>query len=772
VRFSHALALSLSALLAACGTNAPAAEDASSETSDAETAAEVGADIGEDTVSDAVSDSLEPEADAAPDAESDAEVEPSPDVAPDADVAPDTDVLPDVEPDAEPDVIEDAVEPVCEDRGGVTLDETAVSVFYWEGEPSEIARVSIEANFDECGPLAVLSDLPWLSGEVLAGELIVSVDTDAAESGIYNANILLSEPSGSLVLATLTVELRVMVATEGAEPRVLFIGIDGMRPDGMLAADTPTYDALIEHAAWTPFGSTHLSTSTDSSAGWTALMTGVDSDKNGVTNNGSLALRDYDYATFSQRSMDAGRTVSLVAQWAPFAAPIHEGGAATFRAIGGYDTVADTMEERLLEADDDLYVVHLDEVDHAGHGTGFSPENERYIEAIELHDSHAGRFVDAILSRPTIASEDWLIVVATDHGGLGTSHGPIDIWHQRIGFIFAGPTQPVGVFEDTVFHMDVFPTVLGHLDIEILDEWDLDGVVRASSAEEVADWSAPESEANCSDGFDDDYDRLIDCNDADCADAALCVFTCPSADIADTLGAVVAEGVYESGATGFITGECASGGFGYEATLAWAAPSTATYTVDTVGTEFDTLLYVLDECGGTELACNDDAVGLQSRLTLEATAGEGFVIVVDPYRVTDSGRWVLNIEQVPEVCAETDLGSAIGEVASGSNDGASTDYLVDCGRLAGGSDVAFIWTPPAAGEWTFDTFSSELDTMIAVFDGECSTAADRLACNDDSSGLQSSVTVALDEGQVITVVVAGFEARTGNYVLNINSAPL
>jgi hypothetical protein len=549
---------------------------------------------------------------------------------------------------------------------------------------------------------------------------------------------------------------------------VLFVGIDGMRPDAMLAADTPTFDKLIEHAAWSPEASTHLSTSTDSSAGWTTLVTGVDSEKHRVLNNGSLALRDYDYATFAQRAIDADLTVALIAQWAPFATPIHEGDAATYRMIGGYDFVVEQTVEQLEFEDRDLTIVHLDEVDHAGHATGFSPDNPAYIEAIEFHDGHTGELLDTILARETIADEDWLIVIATDHGGRSTSHGPMDIWRQRVGLIFAGTSRPPGVFVDTITQMDVFPTVLDHLGLEIDPAWDIDGVVRGLESDEVAPWTAPATEALCADGFDDDFDRLIDCDDPDCAELESCTFTCPTLDLEDALGEV-AIGVYESGAPGFITGSCASGGEGEETTFAWSAPRTGSYVIDTIGSEIDTLLYVLDDCEGAELACNDDADGLQSVLTIVAVEGEAFVIVVDPYRLTSLGPWVLNIALELAVCAETDLGSAVGEIATGSNEGATTDYDIDCGRLDGGSDVSFLWTAPGAGDWTFDTIGSDFDTMLAVFDGECSSPSERLACNDDSEGLLSSVTVTLDEGQVITVVVAGFEARTGDYVLNVSA---
>jgi hypothetical protein len=64
---------------------------------------------------------------------------------------------------------------------------------------------------------------------------------------------------------------------------------------------------------------------------------------------------------------------------------------------------------------------------------------------------------------------------------------------------------------------------------------------------------------------------------------------------------------------------------------AFVAPATGEYTFDTVGSRFDTVLYLLDECGGAELACNDDAVDHQSSLTGTLQAGQRVIVVVDGY---------------------------------------------------------------------------------------------------------------------------------------------
>src|SRR5262249_14994776 len=50
----------------------------------------------------------------------------------------------------------------------------------------------------------------------------------------------------------------------------------------------------------------------------------------------------------------------------------------------------------------------------------------------------------------------------------------------------------------------------------------------------------------------------------------------------------------------------------------WIAPSDGTYTFDTDGSNYDTVLELIDECTGRVLLCNDDEGGgsLRSRVTV------------------------------------------------------------------------------------------------------------------------------------------------------------
>jgi hypothetical protein len=71
-----------------------------------------------------------------------------------------------------------------------------------------------------------------------------------------------------------------------------------------------------------------------------------------------------------------------------------------------------------------------------------------------------------------------------------------------------------------------------------------------------------------------------------------------------------------------------------------------TYTIDTFGSNYDTVLAVLQgTCGGTELGCNDDAsFGVQSRVTVTLAIGVPVTILVSGY-YGDTGSFMLNISR-------------------------------------------------------------------------------------------------------------------------------
>ncbi len=78
-------------------------------------------------------------------------------------------------------------------------------------------------------------------------------------------------------------------------------------------------------------------------------------------------------------------------------------------------------------------------MDHAGHANGFSPDVAPYTSAIEGVDSYLEIVFDGIRSRQTYSDEDWLIIITTDHGGTGFSHGGNSSEEEIIFFIVHHP---------------------------------------------------------------------------------------------------------------------------------------------------------------------------------------------------------------------------------------------------------------------------------------------------------------------------------------------
>ena len=81
------------------------------------------------------------------------------------------------------------------------------------------------------------------------------------------------------------------------------------------------------------------------------------------------------------------------------------------------------LEEIANEACDDFIFVIYEQTDSAGHNKGFSFNNPKYQEAFIKMDAYGYEVIEAIKARDTYDTEDWLIIVTSDHGGIKTGHG-------------------------------------------------------------------------------------------------------------------------------------------------------------------------------------------------------------------------------------------------------------------------------------------------------------------------------------------------------------
>lgn len=105
----------------------------------------------------------------------------------------------------------------------------------------------------------------------------------------------------------------------------------------------------------------------------------------------------------------------------------------------------------------------------------------------------------------------------------------------------------------------------------------------------------------------------------------------------------------------------------------WTAPAgdPVLATIDTCGSGLDTLMTVLDGCGGAQVACNDDSCGLQSRVSFVTTPGATYTIRVAGWNGAQ-GNGTLNVAfgDIPQPCLTQPDGSIEeGEACGEDNNG-------------------------------------------------------------------------------------------------------
>ncbi|MBI4951600.1 MAG: hypothetical protein HY908_06175 [Myxococcales bacterium] len=241
---------------------------------------------------------------------------------------------------------------------------------------------------------------------------------------------------------------------------------------------------------------------------------------------------------------------------------------------------------------------------------------------------------------------------------------------------------------------------------------------------------------------------------------------CPETDLGSTVPQTTSG--TNAGGAGNASGSC--GGYGAEQTYAFTAPSAGTYLFDTVGSAFDTVLYLLDGvCGGVELACDDEGGGGgTSFLAAELAAGQTVVVVVDAQSSADAGAFELHVSPAP-ACPDADLGSTVPQSVADTTQGALPVRSGSCGGA--GPERSFTFTAPATGDYVLDTVGTAFDTVLHVRDGGCGGA--ELACDDQSGGANTSMAVlSLTAGQTVVVLVDGAQpADAGPFTLHVSPAP-
>lgn len=274
--------------------------------------------------------------------------------------------------------------------------------------------------------------------------------------------------------------------------KVLLIGIDGCRVDCLTEKNSPTIAGLAASGTFAAnaYAGGNLETpsqqATFSGPGWSTILTGVWTDKHHVKGNdfkgNDLAPGGHPHFFSLLKQEKPALKLASAVSWTEIdtfiVAPVRKDFAFTF--AGDYKgdmhrpsdaTVQKQLVDRLAKADDDLTFVHYGQCDGAGHKLGFSAKVPEYLVSLANVDAYIAADIATIKARKTYANEDWLVVITTDHGGKGKSHGSQAEECRHIFIIANGPGVAAKKIPGFIPQAAVAPTVAGWIGVTPKAAW-------------------------------------------------------------------------------------------------------------------------------------------------------------------------------------------------------------------------------------------------------------------------------------------------------------
>jgi hypothetical protein len=225
---------------------------------------------------------------------------------------------------------------------------------------------------------------------------------------------------------------------------VIVIGVDGMSPDGVRVARTPNMDFLMKNGASTLHARAVLPSS--SSPNWASIIMGAGPEQHGILSNGwemddvllpptATGLEDIfptEFGVIRQQKPDA--EIGAIYHWDGFGRLFEKSAVDVDMPASSELDATNKAVAYINQRKPAFLFIHLDHVDGAGHEHGHG--SKRYYEAVTLADSLIGLVIKA--TRDAGIHDDMLMIVTSDHGGLGHSHGGASLAEMEIPFILFG----------------------------------------------------------------------------------------------------------------------------------------------------------------------------------------------------------------------------------------------------------------------------------------------------------------------------------------------
>ncbi|MGB9454776.1 MAG: alkaline phosphatase [Bryobacteraceae bacterium] len=261
-------------------------------------------------------------------------------------------------------------------------------------------------------------------------------------------------------------------AEETPGPHVIVIGVDGLSVDGVVTAGGSALRGLMARGAWSLEARGVMPTL--SSPNWMSMISAAGPEEHGITSNGYLkrmqeiapACRDasggFPNIFGALRAQRPAARIAIFHDWPGFAKLVERGVPDVMEHQRGPERTTRAAMDYWKRYRPELLFIHLDNVDHAGHQSGWS--SQEYYRAVEVADRQIGAILDML--RDAGALDSTFVLVTSDHGGKGHNHGKNSLAEIQIPWILAGPGVAPGKIGAAVFTYDTGATLAWIFDLQ------------------------------------------------------------------------------------------------------------------------------------------------------------------------------------------------------------------------------------------------------------------------------------------------------------------
>lgn len=259
---------------------------------------------------------------------------------------------------------------------------------------------------------------------------------------------------------------------------VIVIGIDGMSVQGLLEANTPCMDSLMQNGAFNYKVRSVIPTV--SLPNWAAMVNGAGPEITGVTSNSwNRHFDDYPPVAMSAnrvspnvfsviREQMPNAETGAIYEWGGFERMLETEVMDKFETYSSQQETTEKAAEYITEKKPNFLFIQLDRVDGFGHSKGhMSPE---YIDFIGETDNDVRTIVNAV--KEAGIGDKTMIMVVSDHGGIFYGHGGYTYEEFTTPIIYSGKGIKKNYhIQQQIYRYDVAADVIFALGLEIPQVW-------------------------------------------------------------------------------------------------------------------------------------------------------------------------------------------------------------------------------------------------------------------------------------------------------------